>query len=83
MTRIKLLLSLGAGNPGTHPIHGFWGPPESIRKQHLDRFDRFCRAHGCDRHTDIHTQSTDIGDNRPHLALCIAIQSNNNNKYSK
>jgi len=28
-------------------IHASLGPPESIPKRHLDRFNHFCRAHCC------------------------------------
>jgi len=42
-------------NPGCHLIHGFFGPPDSAPKWHLDRFSRVCRAHGCHKQTDGHT----------------------------
>jgi len=35
------------GRCGPHLIHGSLSPPEHIQpKRHVDRFSRFCRAHG-------------------------------------
>ena len=52
------------GDPGPHPIHAFRAHPSPQPKQHLDRFSRFCRAHGrvqqTDRLTD-HATSVAIG----------------------
>jgi len=39
----KLPSPMGDLHP--HLIHGSLGPPESLTKQHLDRFSRLCRAH--------------------------------------
>jgi len=39
-------------------IYGSLGHSSPQPKLHLDRFSRFCRAHYCDRQTDIQTNRT-------------------------
>ena len=46
-------------------IHDSNSPPEH-KKQHLDRFSRFCIAHNCDRQTDHTARSVTIG----HIYIC-------------
>jgi len=62
----------------THPhlTRSSIGPPESTSKRHLDRFSRFCRAHGRYRQTDRRRYS--VCSNRPHLASAALWH----NKYS-
>jgi len=47
MSFVKSAPSRGGSRP--HLIH------RSARKQHLDRFSRFCTPHSCAQRTDIHT----------------------------
>jgi len=51
-------MALPMGGSGPHLIRGSLGQPESIwsyLKRHINRFIRFCRAHGCDQQTDRRT----------------------------
>jgi len=56
MTLSKVPLPVG-GAFGPHLVHGFLGQRVSATKLHPDQFIRFCRAHGCNRHTD-HTAAS-------------------------
>ena len=54
--RAWINLSYSPVGANVHPqlIHGFLGLYESTPKQHIDRFIRFCRAHGHDQQTDTY-----------------------------
>ena len=51
-----------------------FGPHKSL----VQLFNSAVSAHGCDQLTDLQTyRPSYIGNNRPHLMLCIAVQPNN------
>ena len=58
--------------------------PCQYLKWHVDRFNRFCRAHWCVQQPD-RPRYMYIGNNRPHLMLRIALQptDSNSNMLSK
>jgi len=65
-------LLLHVWGTGPHLIHGSPRPPESPHpKRHLDRFSRFCTAHGRYRQTDTDRLTNRrryyVCSNRPHL----------------
>jgi len=67
--RVSLYFIIGRHFPLkiAHSHHRIWTPmvpwvhPTPQLKWHLDRFNRFCRAHYCDRPTDHATRSVTIG----------------------
>ena len=49
--QINLSYSPGGTNAQPHLLHGYYTSMPAP-KRHLDRFSRFCTAHGSDQHTD-------------------------------
>ena len=67
---LKIVASREGISTSTYDII-LWDYPSPLPKRNLDRFIRFCRAHGCDRQTD----HGNVDDNRPHLATLQCAQN--------
>jgi len=57
---LPLKIAPSRGYMDSHLIHGSLGLPSPQPKRHVDRFNRFCRAHCFDRPTDRATRSVTI-----------------------
>jgi len=79
-TQIKPSYAPGGANVHTHLLYGSLGARKSLPKRHLDRFIRFCRAHGqTDQWTDRHTETNHTTPSLPrdHIYAMPAMRPNN------
>ena len=56
----------------------FFAHPSPHPKRHLDRFIRFCSAHGCVQQTDTHTDSALHPQQQPAFGHCAHAMRPNN-----